>query len=142
MKKTGIFKPYTPAGECTLKTTGSGCYFIRKAGKIVYIGFSGTDVKKTMYRHLQKWKDKRHPENRRAFFYDRVTYDRDAVTLQVVFTKTSKEAAALEQILILKYKPQDNASKLDLFSAGVKRDILNKYESAVTHKASDEELPF
>ena len=144
MKKTGVFRPYTPAGNYTLKVTAPGVYILREAGRIVYIGFSGTDVRKTMYRHFQKWTDKRHPDNRRAYLYDRVTYKgkEDKFTAQVFFCKTSKEAAALENALILKYEPRDNAAKLDIFSAGVKRDVLSKAEAAALYSVTEEENPF
>lgn len=144
MKATGIFRPYTPAGNYTLKVTGAGVYVLRESGKIVYIGFSGTDVRKTMYRHFQKWTDRRHPENRRGYLYDRVTYinKRDKFTAQVFFCKTAKEAATLENALILKYEPRDNSAKLDLFAAGVKRDILTKAKEATFYSVTNEENPF
>lgn len=144
MKKTGIFRPYTPDGNFTLKATGPGVYILRKAGKITYIGFSATDVRKTMYRHFQKWNDKRHPENRRAFLYDRVTYkdERSQFACQVIFCKTGREASILENAMILKYTPRDNRAKLELFGQGVKRDILTRAANAGLHSANNEELPF
>ena len=131
MKKTGKFKPYTPKGLCALTFTGIGVYIIYKGATPIYVGFSSYDVKKTMYRHFQKWTDKRHPDNRRGYLYDRVTYsDRTKIYCQVYICSTPKQAAALEQILILKLKPRDNTSKIDLFSQSYKREIIDKVKQA------------
>jgi len=132
MKKTKYFKPYESENVCSLKKTGSGVYIIRKGINIIYIGFSANDVKKTMYRHFQTWTDKRHPDNKRGFLYDRVTYkDRlNGITCRVIFCTNSKQAAALEQILILKYLPRDNSSKIDLFSQDYKRSVIKSFNEA------------
>ena len=117
MQKTKEFKPYT-GDKCTLKTTGAGCYLIRKGSKIVYVGYSGTDLKKTMYRHFQTWND---PTQQRVVYKQL-----NEITCRVIFTDTAKRAQLLEEALILKYKPRDNAQKLEMYSQKAKNTILEE----------------
>lgn len=139
MKFTKYFKPYTKTKKCTLQKTGAGVYIIRLEKKIVYVGFSSYDVKKTMYRHFQKWTDKRHPRNKRGYLYDRVTYKEiiSDVDCKVYFC-TPKQAAILEQQLIIKLYPEDNTFKIDLFSNGEKRAVYDALKKATQIK--DEEI--
>lgn len=78
----------------------SGVYFIKsnRTGEIVYIGFSGSNLYKTITRHFQTWND---------FFQLRKVYSKNNYTIRVIFTHP-KRAAILEQYLINKYKPRDN----------------------------------
>lgn len=121
MKRTKFFKPYEAPNKCALKETGPGVYLIKKEGKFLYVGFSASDVKKTMYRHFQTWND---PSQRRT------TYTNLAgITCRVVFT-TAKKAPILEEALILKYKPRDNAQKLEMYSSAQKSNIEAEYWEA------------
>ena len=122
MKKTKTFKPYEAPSVCTLKTTGPGTYIIYKEGRPVYVGFSASDVKKTMYRHFQSWND---PTQRR------VTYKQLAnITCRVIFT-TAQRAAQLEEYLILKLKPRDNEQKLNLYTQSQLNKIEQEYFQAI-----------
>lgn len=122
MNKTKFFKPYVAPNVCALKETGPGVYIIKNLeNKIVYIGFSATDVKKTMYRHFQKWND---PTQRRTV-YSNLT----GIKCRVVFT-TAKKAPILEEALILKYKPRDNAQKLEMYTSAQYKNIEAEYWEA------------
>lgn len=124
MKKTKLFYPYINYDNLkkrntpTLNKTGIGVYVIYEDKKIVYVGFSRTDVKKTLYRHFQKWNDKRHPENKRMQRIERVTYmskyfiNQD-YKIKVIFCKTPENAEDLESALITKLQPRDNDNKLN-----------------------------
>lgn len=140
MKRTKLFNPYltektkNATARATLKITGAGVYMITEkiggAFKLVYIGYSGTDVKKTMYRHFQKWIDKRHPENKRVQRIERVSYydknfDNSEYKCKVIFCKNATEALNLKSALIGKLKPRDNNAKLG-FDQEVKF-YLDKY---------------
>jgi hypothetical protein len=157
MKKTKLFHPYltdktkNKTARATLKLTGAGVYYItEKIGgvfKLVYIGYSGTDVKKTMYRHFQKWIDKRHPENKRVQRIERVSYfDKDFKNTdfkcKVIFCKNATEALNLESALIGKLKPRDNNAKLG-FDEEV-QFYLKKYKEAdeIPAAQSFDDLPF
>lgn len=126
MKRTKLFLPYAGPGTCKLKLTGPGVYFILEKNwlgefKLVYIGFSGYSVKQTMYRHFQKWTDKRNPNTKRVQRIERVTYwennfdwkdyNKD-YKCKVIFCKNAAEAAALESALIAKLTPRDNSLKM------------------------------
>ncbi len=124
MKKSKKFKPYTNTGRCTLQPTEgakSGVYMIEKAGKIVYVGYSASNLYKTMYRHFQSWDD---PAQRR------VTYaNQKDIFCRVIFCPPTK-AALLEEALILKYKPRDNEQKLQLYSNKQRDQIINEFEES------------
>ena len=104
MKKSRWKTPYTVAGSTAFPLREkSGVYLIRKDGEIVYIGMSQTDVYKTMYRHFQKWNDKRQI---------RVHYGRKDCTVRVIYCNKA-QALKLEKALIVKYKPVDNPEKYE-----------------------------
>ena len=107
-----------------------GLYMIRskKNKKILYVGYSGYDVKKTMYRHFQSWSD---PSQRRAVYKNRSLY-------QIKVIECSCSAAQkLELYLIQKYRPRDNYLKYQgsLFSKPIK--IQTSGFNQTNPKASD-----
>ena len=153
MKKTLFFKPYLThngkRGIATLKKTGTGVYVIKEYNKIVYVGFSASDVKKTLYRHFQKWVDKRHPDTKKMQRIERVTYmdkyfNNDNYRVKVIFCKNEREASTLEHALIKKIKPRDNSVKLDLMDLMDFNKIVTKYNEAeeLNKRQYEEDLPF
>lgn len=107
--ETIFLKPYrrNAAGQLVpnlphLKKKGSqaGTYLIKKSGsnKILYVGYSETQLYKTIYRHFQAWNDQAQ---------ERTTYDKEGYSVKIFFTTPAK-AAKLEQYFIKKYEPQDN----------------------------------
>jgi len=134
LKATRFFKPYDQDGSYNLKNTGTGVYIIKKNDVILYVGLSLTDVRSTLYRHFQKWIDKRTNWTKKSQMYERVTYygeNRNMFLVKVIFTPTKNEAAILENLLILKLKPRDNTLKLELYS--------NKEMQAMTWKFNESE---
>jgi hypothetical protein len=114
MKKTKTFAPYT-GNKCTLTKTGPGVYIIYKKGKPAYVGFSASNVKKTMYRHFQSWDD---PTQKRVVYKHLVD-----ITCRVIFT-TATRAPKLEEALILSLKPVDNTLKLEMYSNTQRAEVL------------------
>lgn len=108
MKKFKFLPPYKANGRTSFPEAQkrTGVYLIKKNGVLVYIGFSESDLYKTLYRHFQTWNDTDQP--------NRISYknqlSRAKFTVRVVFT-TKKRAAALEKALILKHNPKDNKLK-------------------------------
>lgn len=100
-----------------------GVYIIKVNGKIRYIGYSASNVYKTLIRHFQSWEDRRQV---------RITYPRAAyVTARVVYTNTGRQAAALERGLILKHKPEDNPNKYEEYEKNLfTNNILDSYQAA------------
>lgn len=85
-----------------------GVYLIYRREEIVYIGFSGYNLYKTMYRHFQTWNHKNQIV---------VTYSRSPeITVRVVYTNTALRAQKLEKALILKHKPKDNPNKYEQYT--------------------------
>lgn len=107
MLRTRYLSPYTRNGRTTFPARQRpGVYVIRKAGKLRYIGYSGSDVYKAMYRHFQVWNDRSRPE-------PRVVYRNLAdVSVRVIYTNTSAQAARLERALIVRFAPPDNPQQL------------------------------
>jgi len=80
-----------------------GVYLIKVNGTIRYIGYSATNVYKTILRHFQSWDDRSQV---------RITYPKSSsVTARVVYTNTGKQAEKLERALIVKINPPDNPNK-------------------------------
>ena len=116
MKKTRYKEPYNKLGKTNFGFTEnkSGVYLIKskRTNKIVYVGYSGSNLYKTMYRHFQSWIDETQT---------RVTYNKTGYAVRVVFT-TPKRASLLERALIIKYEPKDNTrDKTDKLGRYVKK---------------------
>jgi excinuclease UvrABC nuclease subunit len=144
MKATKFFKPYNKESYA-LKSTGKGVYVIKEKGKIVYVGLSYSDLQKTLYRHFQKWTDKRSAYTKKAQLLDRVTYadeNRDNYLIKVIFCKTIKEVTLLEYLLIKKLKPRDNISKKAMYDNEDLSKISYSLNNAETWKSNLEEAPF
>jgi excinuclease UvrABC nuclease subunit len=106
-KKSKWLKPYTGNKTTFGKTIRNkpGVYLIKsnRTGNTIYVGYSGTNVYKTMYRHFQTWND---PQQVRK------VYSPDNYTARVILT-TGKRAGELEKYLIEKIRPRDNKNKYD-----------------------------
>jgi len=132
MKKSRAKSPYIN-GKPRFKTRKRpGVYVIYKNSIPVYVGYSGSDVYKTLYRHFQSWNDPRQI---------RKTYSKsDAnITIRVVYTRTAKQASDLEYALIVKYQPADNPLLYlpDQFNTEPVQSILNKYEDISIYQGDD-----
>lgn len=77
----------------------TGVYLIKENNKVVYVGYSASDLYKTLTRHFQKWNDKQY----------RVTYDvwKENYKVKILYTKKNK-VRNLECDMYHKYKPRDN----------------------------------
>jgi hypothetical protein len=145
-----IGKKAVLSAPATLKFSGAGVYLIKHkvAGKwkIIYVGMSASDVKKTLYRHFQKWTDKRSKWNHTRELLDRVTYSdffsNKEYLVKVIATPTSEEAGILEEMLIKKIMPRDNKAKLNIYTQGQYDRMEVKYEEAEVIEPELEEAPF
>ena len=144
MKSTKFFKPYS--GESyTLKTTGKGCYIIKKGEKVVYVGMSYSDLRRTLYRHFQTWTDRRSAYTKKSQLYERVTYagqNRELFRIKVIFCKTDKEVSILEYLLIKKLKPRDNTLKMALYASEDVRKVAEEFNNATPWQSISEDVPF
>jgi excinuclease UvrABC nuclease subunit len=115
--RTTFLAPYklTPSGRNVLNinalshnTPQAGVYFIKenKSNTIVYVGYSVSNLYKTITRHFQSWTD-----IQRAI-KTRFTYPKYGYSVKIIFT-TPKEAALLEKYFILKLQPRDNTIKYE-----------------------------
>lgn len=122
MKNFAIDKkrpPYNDSGKTNFNIRNKpGVYLIYKGADIVYIGFSASDVYKALYRHFQKWKDKRQ---------QRIVFDNlKGITVRVVYCKNGSKARSLEGALIIKHRPELNINKYEGFITDEKEKALLK----------------
>lgn len=121
MIKTRAYSPYIN-GRPRFTAKSPGVYVIMKRGRPYYVGFSGSNVYKTMYRHFQSWNDPRQV---------RVVYSKNSpdITARVIYTNTARQAANLERALIIKYSPKDNPQKLINYTTTPQEEkIYHEYE--------------
>lgn len=78
----------------------TGVYLIKElsTNKVVYVGYSASNLHKTLYRHFQKWNDKTQ---------QRTVLKKNGYKVRIIFAPPSK-AARLEKYLIGMYKPKYN----------------------------------
>lgn len=96
VRKTTL--PYITKAEC-------GVYIIRskRTKKILYVGNSGSQLYKTLYRHFQDWRKSRQY---RAEYRDPNKYE-----VMIFLTKSCLNASNLEQFYINKLGPRDGIMK-------------------------------
>ncbi|HMZ48277.1 MAG TPA: hypothetical protein PL106_09620 [Flavobacteriales bacterium] len=145
MKRTRLLKPYKEDGSTTFPARQKrGVYLIyrvRLLGEPVlrYVGFSGVDVYKALYRHFQVWNDRQADRGERG---ERITYlPPGSYRVRVVYTRTKAESVELEQALILKHRPPDNPDKLELYELTKEgKRLANEAEGAAF--VENIEVPF
>lgn len=109
-----------------------GVYIIKskKTNKPIYVGYSANNLKRTLYRHFQKWNHR---------YQNTTTYDPAKYVVRIYRTG-SKTANRYEKYLIDKLKPKGNKNKYpSLFEQGEKEQPYNDFWNSVQVK---EELPF
>lgn len=134
MVKSRFKKAYNKQGKTNFPHTinKSGVYLIANTkNEIVYIGYSGSNLYKTMYRHFQSWEDKTQV---------RAVFPKRGYKIRIVLAPKSK-AMKLEKALILKYKPKGNPDKLDSYKLKPSEiKTVDEYFNITTTKFED--LPF
>ena len=131
LKKQKFAQPYKKNGLSEVTTFNlrgrAGVYIVREQNstKVLYVGFSATDVYKALYRHFQSWKDRRQ---------QRVTFDRWRVVVRVVYCSNKTTAARLEKALIIKLQPSENIDKywLNYDIDAREAETLSAYDAAPT----------
>lgn len=140
--RSNIKLPYST----TIQKNVSGVYLIKNksTGKIVYVGSSRTQLKKTIFRHFQKWEE--NGEKRK-------TYPKFGYKIRIILSSPS-QAERLERYFIAKLNPKDNKNKYkDYFGSnaneqsksdklGMKVDTIPVDNSDVFDTNIDEPLPF
>lgn len=137
-KKTIFLNAYDKDGKPNIKVLKpsqkqSGVYLIKNtADKIVYVGYSETQLYKTIYRHFQSWNDR---TQRRA------TFPRD-YKVRVILT-TPARALTLEKYLINKLQPKENDLIMDITprEEAQAKQIMN--DLIITYNVpDDDDYPF
>jgi len=135
MKVFKFHPPYQPNGKTTFPETKdrTGVYVIKENGKVVYVGYSGGNLYKTMYRHFQVWN---HRGQYVVSYADRLKQNK--YTVRVIFC-TAKQAGSLETSLIKKWRPRDNEMKYQSY-----KQVAYDMETMQVYAGTDptEEVPF
>jgi excinuclease UvrABC nuclease subunit len=137
--KQKLQRPYKKGtNKCTFDIRNyPGVYMIYSDSKeLLYVGYSGSDVYKALYRHFQSWNDKRQI---------RVTFNPDKVKVKLTYTNTGKEASDLETALIIKYQPKKNPQKyIDYTTEPAEAKMLESFEEAPTEPVAEytDDIPF
>jgi hypothetical protein len=105
MLKTKVHAPYyfdRYGAEHTFfsERNKPGVYIVYEDKKVVYVGYSGNNVYRTMYRHFQRWSDNTQY---------RALFNRNRHKVRLIYC-TQAKAKKLEDALILKYKPVYNSN--------------------------------
>jgi len=102
------FKPYEMRRTATFpKRNVPGVYMIYKDNILRYVGYSGTNLYRTLYRHFQDWSS----SNQKRTVYKNLAN----IKVRVIYCSSSK-AEALEKALIIKLKPKDNPHKYEKYT--------------------------
>lgn len=141
MKKSKLKKPYTKNRKIRFKAKKAGVYLIYRKKTLLYVGMSGSNVYKSLYRHFQTWNDPTQV---------RVTYKQlKNIKVRVIYTNTPGQAEKLEKAIIIKYKPKDNPKQywLDYETDEKEEKIFKEYietknADIVTYEDTDEDFPF
>ena len=115
VKRPKYMPPYRAERKTNFTTAQnkSGVYIIKENGNIVYIGMSGKNIYRTLYRHFQAWS---HSYQRVVTYQSQLKFNDYSVRLILC---TPSQAARLEKYLIIKNQPRDNAEKYDNHTAAI-----------------------
>ncbi len=133
LRRTKYAPPYQGTRATYSTRQRPGVYLIKQGSDLAYVGYSATDVYKALYRHFQTWNDPGR---------DRITYDRDAVTVRVIYTRTGRQAAELEKALILAKQPRDNPHKWNGYQLTTQEAAAIEAAEDAPFVASDDLAPF
>lgn len=103
-----------PGKPNLIKFSGlSGVYIIYREGlkRPDYIGYSGSDLYKTITRHFQSWDDPRQK---------RVSFTQDEKRKVKILLCSPGRALKIESLLIAKFRPIYNPKKISLLSIPAK----------------------
>ena len=132
IKKVSNFeKPYKSPNRTNLTylIKKTGVYIIKENNIIVYIGRSGVNLYKTMYRHFEHWEHKTQQV---------ITYkhklNKNKYSVKYILCSPS-EAIKLEKALILKHKPRDNEQKYEAYKTDKK--IIKSYNNFIVKEKKD-----
>lgn len=139
IKRSKWFAPYLGPGKTAARYLSgkSGVYIIKsgKSNQVLYVGYSGSDLYKTLYRHFQSWDDRSQ---------QRVSYSSNGNYLVRVIQCSKAQAWRLEEILRDKLKPRDNPAPLppDWKTDATGKKVYEEYKEVFPVSIKDFVVPF
>jgi len=104
----------------------------KQTGEIKYVGYSGNNIKRTLYRHFQQHNDTQQ---------ERYIFDRNKHLVRVIET-TPTRAPQLEKYLISKYSPAANKNKYSNLDPKNFEEDLKNAEIWNAFKTNVQDTPF
>lgn len=133
MKITNRKTPYVNGKPRYKVRQRPGVYLIFKNNELRYIGYSSSDIYKTLYRHFQTWND-----NKQVRIIYKSTDEK--ISVRVIYTNTAAQAAKLERALIIQYAPPDNPQQyIEFENTNSDIQIIEEANTIVNY---DKEVPF
>lgn len=109
-----------------------GVYIIKEDNKIVYVGYSVSNLYKTIIRHFQEWNDS--SQEGRVSYRSRLNKHR--YTVRIIIADQSR-ASKLEKGLIEKYQPRDNYQFTEIEFPQKVEQVVEEYKEAPTDYPPD-----
>lgn len=131
-RHTPWIKPYHQ-GKPAFSTPSPqpGLYVIRTArGKVTYVGYSQSNVKKTAYRHFQHWQERGHQH---------ATYEKDTHRIRFILGIPANRLHAYEQALIRRLQPVDNGIR---YNGQYAASTITDNDIDILLGREDDDLPF
>jgi len=148
-KRTKLLPPYQEDGSTTFPLRNQpGVYliyrerntFLGTEKELRYVGYSATDLYKTMYRHFQTWNDRQAAAGLRE---ERTVFKvRSGIKVRVIYCRTAAQARELERALIIKHRPPSNPDKLELYELTEHGEQLATIPREAEWITNLEEVPF
>ena len=139
-KKTTFLAPYNESGKKNINSLfwdkkQIGVYFIKEGDEIVYVGYSGSQLCKTIYRHFQTWNDSKT---------ERFVYNSKKSKVRIIFLNNKSRAEALEKYLIKKLLPRDNKNKYpkEELNLSEVKECIELLNNSIILQNKNEEAPF
>ena len=127
-KRTKFFTAYTDGKPTFKKRKESGVYLIyNKDKKLLYVGYSGSDLYKALYRHFTSWSDRRQK---------RFTYPQDYLVRIILTTK--QRAHLLEKFLITRLSPEDALMKYNDYLTDKQQETVKQVAETLAPVTPDE----
>jgi len=131
LQKSRYIRPYNKDGKTNLIVlkNKSGVYLIKnyETDELKYIGFSASNLYKTILRHFQAWPDRTQI---------RVTFNKTDYVVRVVLCSPAK-AEKLEKALIERYSPADNPREYKSMPSRSYNAIIDEYDWTPAKKIED-----
>jgi hypothetical protein len=139
MKLSEFLRPYKKDLSTTFSAARgkAGVYIIRKKGKVIYVGYSETNLYRTLYRHFQTWTDKRFCPD--GVMDNQCNHARVAFYQDTPALTTKQRNAGKKQPVIMSQQEKKEFMKKD---NGMSKEQKLKYLEKKTKSPREEKIDY